>query len=91
MAVTTLWRHLEARSDRRTCQLFINGRNLKVWQLVQPIVTGSRTIEEMAADYRLPVDAVREALSFFYENEREILREVEHEGDLLRDAGLIPA
>ncbi len=89
MAVKTIWRHLEARPESKSCQLFVQGRNLKVWHVVQPIVVGARTVEEMAQDYRLPVEVVQEALAFYRENEREILHEVEREGDKLRRAGLL--
>jgi uncharacterized protein (DUF433 family) len=89
MAVKTTWLHLEAHPNRRTCQLFVRGRNLKVWPLVQPIVLGTRSAEQMAKDYRLPLEAVQEALDYYHENERAILREVEQEGDYLREAGLL--
>ena len=89
MAVKTTWRYLEAHPNTKTCQLYVRGRNLKVWHLVQPIVVGSRSAEEMAKDYRLALDVVQEALEYYRENEREILREVQREGDQLRAAGLL--
>lgn len=88
MFIQTEWKHLERRPEKQTRQLCIRGRNMKVWHLVQPIVVGGRTPEEMAEDYRLPIEAVNEALEYYRLNEALILEEVEEEERqaALRDA-----
>ena len=89
MAVQTEWKYLERRPEKRTQQLCIKGRNMKVWHLVQPIVVGEDSPEDMAANYRLPLEVVLEALQYYRENEAMILAEVEEEGRMLREESLL--
>jgi uncharacterized protein (DUF433 family) len=56
-----------------------------VWNLVHSIVIGRRTPEEVARDYRLPIEAVNEALEYYYANKEWIDEEVDEEG---RELGL---
>ena len=56
-----------------------------VWNLVHPIVVQGHSPEEVAADFRLPLEAVQEALHYYYANEKWINGEVE---DQARSFGL---
>ena len=62
-----------------TKQLGIKGRNMIVWNLVSGIVVRGETAESVAEDYRLPVEAVREALDYYHANKEWIDAEVEDE------------
>jgi uncharacterized protein (DUF433 family) len=70
---------------KHTRQLGIKGRNMIVWNLVSGIVVRGETPEAVAQDYRLPVEAVREALEYYFANQEWIDAEVEDEA---REFGL---
>jgi uncharacterized protein (DUF433 family) len=89
MAVQTAWKYLEHRPKKQTQQLCIQGRNMTVWHLVQPIIVRGETPEQVADGYRLPVEAVHEALEYYAANEGMIQREVAEERRLLQEAGLL--
>ena len=62
---------------KHTRQLGIKGRNMIVWNLVGEILMNERTPEEVARDYHLPLEAVNEALEYYYANKEWIDAEVE--------------
>jgi uncharacterized protein (DUF433 family) len=70
---------------KHTRQLGIKGRNMIVWNLISGIVVRGETPESVAEDYRLPVEAVREALEYYFANKEWIDAEVEDEA---REFGL---
>jgi uncharacterized protein (DUF433 family) len=80
------YRYLEPKPYKKTKQLGIKGRNMTVWNLVGTMRTEGFTIEETAADFRLPVEAVIEALDYYYKNKTMIEEENEQIG---RELGLI--
>jgi uncharacterized protein (DUF433 family) len=65
---------------KNTRQPGIKGRNMLVWNLVAPVVVSGRAPEDVADDYRLPVDAVREALDYYEANKSWIDAEVDEVG-----------
>jgi uncharacterized protein (DUF433 family) len=86
MSTETTYQWLEPKPYKKfTKQLGIRGRNMIVWNLVADVVVSERTPEEVAADYRLPVEAVNEALEYYYANKEWIDEEVDEEG---RELGL---
>ena len=86
MSATTTYHWLEPKPYKKfTKQLGIKGRNMIVWNLVHPIVVQGHSPEEVAADFRLPLEAVQEALAYYYENEKWINEEVE---EIAREFGL---
>jgi uncharacterized protein (DUF433 family) len=85
-APVTGYQWLEPKPYKKfTKQLGIKGRNMIVWNLVSGIVVRGETAESVAEDYRLPVEAVREALDYYLANKEWIDAEVEDEA---RESGL---
>ena len=81
MSTTTTYQWLEPKPYKKlTKQLGIKGRNMTVWNLVADVVVSGLTPEEVAKDYRLPVEAVQEALEYYYANQEWIDAEVDEVG-----------
>ena len=85
MSVETTYEWLEPKPYKNTRQLGIKGRNMTVWNLVAPVVVSGRTPEKVARDYRLPVEAVTEALEYYRANKEWIDAEIDEIG---RELGL---
>ncbi len=82
--VTYQW--LEPKPYKKfTRQLGIKGRNMIVWNLVCDVVVSGHTPEYVANDFHLPLEAVQEALDYYYANKEWIDEEVDEEG---RELGL---
>jgi hypothetical protein len=62
------WRHLVRRRHPWRKQLYVKGRNLTARQLVGAMKANHFDEEKAAADYHLPVEAVREAMAYVEEN-----------------------
>jgi uncharacterized protein (DUF433 family) len=81
MSVETTYQWLEPKPyKKRTRQWGIKGRNLIVWNLVADVVVSGHSPADVAEDFRLPLDAVLEALSYYQANREWIDAEVEEEG-----------
>jgi uncharacterized protein (DUF433 family) len=84
MSADTTYQWLEPKPYKRfTRQLGIRGRNMTVWNLVADVVVSGRTPQEVADDYRLPLEAVNEALDYYQANKEWIDAEIDEEGRLL--------
>lgn len=80
MAVETRYEWLEPKPHKSPSrQLGIKGRNMTAWNLVAEVVVGVRSMEEVAHDFRLPVQAVEEALEYYRANRKWIDDEVEQD------------
>jgi uncharacterized protein (DUF433 family) len=80
MSETMIYDHLAPREGSRYRQYFIKGRNLRAETLYRATLGPEpMTPEEVAADYDVPVEAVREALDYCLHH-AELLRE-EREAD----------
>ena len=78
MSTTTSYQWLEPKPYKEfTRQWGLKGRNMTVWNLVADVVVSGLTPEEVAKDYRLPEEAVREALDYYNANQEWIDAEVE--------------
>src|SRR6266478_2472586 len=66
------WQHLVRRQHPWRTQLYVKGRNMTARQLVGSMKANQLDEEAAAADFRLPVEAVREALAYV-ESNRELL------------------
>jgi uncharacterized protein (DUF433 family) len=85
-APATGYQWLEPKPYKKyTRQLGIKGRNMLVWHLVADIVVRDRSPEYVAENFDLPVEAVLEALEYYYANKEWIDAEVDEEG---RECGL---
>jgi uncharacterized protein (DUF433 family) len=86
MSAATTYQWLEPKPYKKhTRQLGIKGRNLIVWNLVAEIVVARTPPEEMARRFRLPLEALQEALSYYNDNKAWIDTEVDELG---RELGL---
>jgi uncharacterized protein (DUF433 family) len=86
MTPTTSYQWLEPKPYKKfTKQLGMKGRNMIMWNVVSSIVVRGETPEYVAEDYDLPVEAVREALDYYYANREWIDAEVD---DMARRFGL---
>lgn len=81
MRTNTTYQWLEPKPYKKSTQQWgIKGRNMTVWNMVAPIVVREVTPEEMARRFDLPLEAVQEALAYYYANKEWIDAEVEEEG-----------
>ncbi len=81
MSLLTTYQWLEPKPSKRfTRQWGIKGRNMTVWNLVAGIVASGAPPEEMARRYRLPLEAVEEALHYYHGNKEWIDAEVNEVG-----------
>jgi uncharacterized protein (DUF433 family) len=81
MSTETTYQWLEPKPYKKhTKQLGIKGRNMIVWNLVAHVVVGGKTPEYVAQNFRLPLEAIHEALEYYHANKDWIDAEVEEEG-----------
>lgn len=73
------WQFLVRRQHPWRKQLYIKGRNLTARQLVGSIKANRLDDEKAAANYHLPVEAIREALSYVERNQHLLETESEIE------------
>jgi uncharacterized protein (DUF433 family) len=72
--------HLERRPGSNYQQLFVQGRRIRAEVLYrQTVGVEPRTPEEVARDYDLPVEVVREAIDYCLRNEDELRQDRERE------------
>jgi uncharacterized protein (DUF433 family) len=81
------WKHLVRRRHPWRKQLYVKGRNMTARQLVGAMVANAMTEQETADDYRLPVDAVREALAYVEQDKELIEAETEKEQTMHQQGG----
>lgn len=84
------WGFLVRRQHPWRKQLYIKGRNLTARQLVGAIKANRLDDKEAAANYHLPIQAIREALAYVEDNrelletEAEIERLMRKRGEVVR-------
>lgn len=82
------WRYLVRRSHPWRQQLYLQGRNLTARQLVGAMKANQLDEAAAAADYRLPLEAVREALAYVESNRELLETEAEIERLMLQRGGI---
>jgi uncharacterized protein (DUF433 family) len=82
------WQHLVRRQHPWRQQLYIKGRNLTARQLIGSMKANGFDEEKAAADYRLPVEAIREALAYVEKNQELLEIEAEIERLMLKRGGV---
>ncbi len=82
------WKHLVARKHPWRKQLFVKGRNMTVRQLVGTVKANKLSEEQAAKDLGLPVDAIREALTYFKANPEVIELDAAYEQNLRKTRGV---
>jgi uncharacterized protein (DUF433 family) len=82
------WQYLVRRQHPWRQQLYVKGRNLTARQLVGSMKANQLDEEAAAADYRLSVEAVREALAYVEKNRELLETEAEIERLMLKRGGV---
>jgi uncharacterized protein (DUF433 family) len=89
MTVATEYKLLEPRPGSNYRQLFVKGRKIRAEILYRLTVNSEpRTPEEVAEDYGLPVEVVREAIHYCLHNEDLLRKERERDSASIRALGL---
>ena len=82
------WRYLVRRQHSWRQQLYVQGRNMTARQLVGSMKANDLDEAAAAADYSLPVEAVREALVYVEKNRELLETEAEIERLMLKRGGV---
>jgi uncharacterized protein (DUF433 family) len=90
MATTTQWQYLERDPKSSYTQLSIKGRRIRARTLYGCYMSAEapQTIEEIALDRHLPVEAVREAIAYCETNPPEIDRDFRYEEAIMEASGM---
>jgi uncharacterized protein (DUF433 family) len=79
MCETCQYQYLETRNGTRYRQLFVKGRGFTAERIYRETIgEEARTPEQVAEDFELPLEAVREAIDYCTHNE-ELLRQEREE------------
>ncbi len=81
------WQYLVRRQHPWRTQLYIKGRNLTARQLVGSMKADQLDEAAAAADFRLPTEAVQEALAYVERNRELLETEAEIERLMLKRGG----
>lgn len=85
------WKYLTPKRNSVYKQLFVNGR-IATWVLHNCYTPGEdypgRSVEEIAADYDLPVEAVREAIAYYESDPPEMREDWEREEAVAEATGV---
>jgi uncharacterized protein (DUF433 family) len=90
MSVATTWRHLESRPKSAYRQLFLMGTRVRA-DVVHGLYVNDEdpmTAEEIAEDYNLPLEAVREAIAYVESNPPEVEADFQREEELMQATGM---
>lgn len=84
-STSTTWRHLERNSRSCYKQLFVKGTRIRARVLYGMHVSAEEpmTLEEIAANFNLPLDAVKEAVAYCQGNPPEIAQDFAREERLM--------
>ena len=61
------WQHLSVRSNSTYKQLFVDGTRILASSVSESVSAEGWSDEEAAAQFRIPVEAVREAITYSYQ------------------------
>jgi uncharacterized protein (DUF433 family) len=86
----TKWQYLERDPKSSYRQLSIKGRRIKARTLYGQYMSAEdpRTIEQIAADRDLPIEAVKEAIAYCQSDPPEIRQDFLHEEMIMEAAGM---
>jgi uncharacterized protein (DUF433 family) len=90
MATSTQWQYLERDPKSSYTQLSIKGRRIRARTIYGAYMNAEepQTIEEIAEDRDLPIEAVREAIAYCETNPPEIERDFRYEEALMEASGM---
>ncbi len=78
------WKHLVRRQHPWRRQLYIKGRNMTARQLIGSMEANQLDDLAVAADYHIPIEAVREAVAYVEANSELLTTEAEIERLMLK-------
>jgi uncharacterized protein (DUF433 family) len=91
-ATPTVWKHLECKPGSSYRQLFVKGTRIAARTLYSYFVPGEEwpgmTAEEIAEDFHLPLEAVREAIACCQLDPPEIRADLAMEEALMEATGM---
>src|SRR5436309_13342588 len=89
-SVTTKWQYLERDPMSSYRQLSIKGRRIKARTLYGAYMSDEepRTAEQIAEDWDVPIEAVREAIAYCQSDPTEIRRDFEREQAIMEASGM---
>ncbi len=82
------WEYLVHRLHAWRQQLYVKGRNVTARQLVGTMKANGLDEKQVAADFRLPIEAVREAIAYADANKELLETEAEIERLMLKRGGV---
>lgn len=89
---STTWKYLAQKPDSHYRQLFVRGRNISARTLYGQYLDGDdgpgRSPAQLAEDFDLPVEAVREAIAYCQSNPPELREDWEREESLVEATGM---
>src|SRR5579864_9236082 len=86
----TKWQYLERDPKSAYKQLSIKGRRIKARTLYGRFMSAEdpRTVEQIAEDFELPIDAVKEAIAYCESDPPEIRQDMAVEEALMEASGM---
>src|SRR5687768_4544506 len=86
----TEYRHLARKPGSSCKQLFIEGRRISARTLYGMYMSAEepRTVEEIASDFQLPVEAVREAIEWCASDPPELRRDIARDEAIMKATGM---
>lgn len=85
----TKYKHLAPNPKSAYRQLFIKGRRIRAWVLYCDHMNQGLSAEELAEDFDLPVEAVREAIEYCATNPPEVRGDLIREQESMRARGML--
>ena len=88
--ISTQYKYLERNPKSNYKQLFVKGTRLRARILYGAFMSEEepRTVEQIAADYNLPVEAVREAIAYCETDPVEMREDVAREEAIMEATGM---
>src|SRR5437660_1260798 len=89
-STVTTWKHLAPNPKSAYKQLFIRGTRIRARDLYGMFMSADEpmTPEEIATDYTLPLEAVREAIAYCQTDPPEIKEDFEREERIMEATGM---
>jgi uncharacterized protein (DUF433 family) len=87
---TTEYRYLAPKPGSSYKQLFIKGRRISARALYGDFMRTEDpvTIEQIATDYQLPIEAVREAIEYCQSDPPELRRDIARDNAIMEASGM---
>jgi uncharacterized protein (DUF433 family) len=89
-AKSIAWQHLGPNPKSCYKQLFVNGTRIRARVIYGMHMSAEEpmSLEEIAGEFNLPLEAVKEAIAYCQSNPPEILQDLEREERLMQASGM---